>query len=129
MPSPTTPPWRSLDAPATAADSSSPRSPGGPADDSGRTGQRRIAAVVAAASAFAALAFVLATTGGSSAEVIVTGGAALAGPSAATPDDVTVGPSTSAELVVEIVGAVQRPGVYRLAQGSRVGDLVEAAGG
>ncbi len=35
----------------------------------------------------------------------------------------------SGEIVVEIRGAVTAPGVYRLPAGSRVGDLVERAGG
>jgi competence protein ComEA len=32
-------------------------------------------------------------------------------------------------IVVEIVGAVRQPGVFKLPVGSRIGDLVQAAGG
>ena len=37
--------------------------------------------------------------------------------------------TTSGELVVEISGAVENPGVYKLSSGSRVNDLLIAAGG
>jgi competence protein ComEA len=41
----------------------------------------------------------------------------------------TTGAQETSFLVVEIVGAVEKPGVYKLAAGSRVDDLLVAAGG
>ena len=37
--------------------------------------------------------------------------------------------ATASQLVIDVGGAVARPGVYRLPSGSRVADAIEAAGG
>jgi competence protein ComEA len=67
-------------------------------------------------------------SGGSGSTVRVEGGSPLAVGAASDP------PSASAafeggEVVVEIVGAVPKPGVYRLPPGARVVDLLQLAGG
>ncbi len=38
-------------------------------------------------------------------------------------------PAAATELVIDVEGAVARPGIHRLPDGSRVGDAIEAAGG
>ena len=108
-------PWRSLDAEAPAAQEPPPRQGNIPVPAIAAT----VGAVVLAIAAF----FLAMGSGGGS--LVVTGGEPL--PSAS--GDVALQPATRAELVVEIVGAVTRPGVYRLPAGTRIGDLVDAAGG
>lgn len=137
----TNPPWRSLDAPASTSASSSTApatTPAVPTPPTTWATSGRIMATLAAAVAFAILAFVFATGGAGTAEIIVDGGAALAVASSGTSDSATFVGSGGAALqpinepdmlVIEVVGAVRHPGVYRLVQGARVGDLIVAAGG
>jgi competence protein ComEA len=78
------------------------------------------------------LAFFLAFGTSAGGTVVLDGGTPLGSATTGAVDASGLDPlgaPNERDLVVEVVGAVDRPGVFRLAPGSRVGDLVEAAGG
>jgi len=123
---PQPPPWRVLDAPAPRADGS-PASDGAAESDPhvGRLGHLgltpSILGAVALAIALGVVAVVVAASSLTGTTIDAAGG-----PSA--PAD-AASPGAYGLLVVDVAGAVVRPGVYRLAPGSRVADAVAAAGG
>jgi competence protein ComEA len=73
--------------------------------------------------------------GGSGSQGVVLTQPSAAAPASASPAGGTTGTAASAEpsavpdLVVDVCGAVARPGVYHLPAGARVCDLLDAAGG
>ena len=136
----TPPPWRVFDAPAPTADIERPQHPvpsAGRSDASldqalHQIGGHRALAVVAglAASIGGLLLAVLLASGGTGGDVTI--GAVSARPFGATAAPGASGPGTGlagGPIVVDVAGAVLRPGVYRLTAGSRIGDAIAAAGG
>lgn len=125
-------PWRVFDAPSTPGGSdadgaanagAAPAGSSGPSLAGLDPGDRRLAlAGIVGAAATGALALVIAASGA--------GATTVEGPGASVTAGWNGGPiAGGAEIVVDVGGAVVRPGVYRLATGARIGDAIEAAGG
>jgi len=118
---PSNAPWRVLE---PVEPTPAPQGSGSP-EAAGRPWLAVGAVFVAVAVAIAA--FLLAST---SEPVIEIDGAALVGSGSAEDGrDGSPAPSAGGSIVVEVGGAVLRPGVYTLAVGARVGDAITAAGG
>ena len=126
---PSATPWRVLEDPANEK----PSREGAAEPDADRTVRVPRSAIVTGGLAvlLAVGAFVLAFGSGSGGSVAVEGGVPLdsASPGASSSSDSRGAAGSGQIVVVEIVGAVERPGVFRLPADSRVGDLVAAAGG
>jgi len=122
-------PWRTLEAPTETTAGVAP-----PPEPRAGLSPGAVKAVVAGVGAVACgiLAFFLAFGGGSSGAVSVDGAGVLPGNSL-EPGNSTglpaVGGTATGIVVVEVVGAVPEPGVFRLPTGARVGELIAAAGG
>lgn len=126
---PSATPWRVLEDPAEQAPGRADTHAPGPAR---LVAIPRSAILTGGAAVLLAVgAFALAFGTGSSGSVAVEGGSplgAVASGATASADPVALAPDARF-LVVEIVGAVDHPGVFRLPTDARVGDLVTAAGG
>jgi competence protein ComEA len=123
---PTTTPWRVLEDPKEHPGGVA--APGSPVTSALPLAKSTLA-IAGAAVVLAVLAFVMAFGLGADGTVVLDGGAPLGSPAAGVAGASLAEASAPADLVVEIVGAVVRPGVYRVRPDSRIGDLVDVAGG
>ena len=122
---PSATPWRVLEDPAERART------GGVPEEVGGGGARTPLLMGVGVIALVAVAFALAFGAGANGTVVIDGGTPLGSANLGDVSGLADSGIATAEpeIVVEIVGAIDRPGVFRLPAGARVGDLVEAAGG
>ena len=121
-------PWRVFDAPASddggesSGEERAASSATKPPTVAGVPTNRLAIAGVAGAIVIGALAVVLVLSG-SGGQIVDAPDASSAGPGAAA---MLAGVG---DIVVDVTGAVTKPGVYHLPGGSRIGDAIDAAGG
>lgn len=133
---PAMPDWRAFGQPVTAAPATPPEvPPRASALDALRRLSRstQITLAIAITIAFGGLGLALLTPAGG--DLAIDGGSLVGVPAGAAtslvdgPAATTAATTPPAVLVVDVAGAVARPGLLRLPAGSRVGDAVAAAGG
>jgi competence protein ComEA len=128
-------PWRALEAEDAPGPADRPAPPSAPPGSPSRRRPLLFGAIVVAAGAgpaIVALLAVLAVLAAPVPSIVLPGDAASPGSGVASvARSGLTGPSESPDLslVIDVSGAVARPGVYRLPDGSRIADAISAAGG